>query len=396
MDKIVLPLDIKVKKQGIITFEDEYLTLPSKSLILDNDKFGKTKEKIELFLDDEHNMKTKAFARKILLANEVQSNNMVEHYYDDIEAIKKEISSRKPRNKREEKELRILNLYKAYRYILDNKNINKDTLHELYGILSYNLLKDDDLRSMGPLYRNDGVEIDLTGAAGADTLKCMPYYLVEKHMDKLFDFINSDFNASCMTDEYIKSQIIHFYFVYIHPYFDINGRSSRTTAIWQLLNKKAYPFVMFNRGIHLNKNEYYKVLKDVRRFANISFFIDYMLKTVLVEMQKEHLMQTIRNEFKDLRPLDHQTMHYLLSMNGNLSLCDFANSYNMYNNKKSISYIYNEMILPLLEQNILLKLRDTNKMVGNDMHNFIIGFNPKYIDDDPVKSSELKIKKTAK
>ena len=392
--KLVLPIDIKVKKKGIITYEDEYLTLASRKLILDNDRLLERKQLIETFLEDEKKLHTKTFAKSILLSNEVQSNNMVENYYDDINEVKKEITSRKPINKREEKELRILNLYKGYKYILDNKPINKENLNNLYKILSYNLLKDNDLLHMGKYYRNDSVEIDLDGSLETPNLKCMPHYLVEEYMNKLFCFINSDFKEECLTDVYIKSQIIHFYFVYIHPYFDINGRSARTTSMWYLLNEKAYPFTMFNRGIHLNKNEYYKVLLDVRRFANISCFVDYMLKTVLIEMQKEHVMQTIGNEFK-LKSIDYQTMHYLLSMNGILSLCDFACIYNKKNNKKTINEIYYDMIEPLLDKNILLKVRDTNKMFNNDMHNFIFKFNPKYIDDNPVKTGELKILKNS-
>ena len=80
-------------------------------------------------------------------------------------------------------------------------------------------------------------------------------------------------------------------------------------------------------------------------------------------------------------------------MNGLLTLCDFANIYNKFNDKKSVNNIYKEMIEPLLDKEILLKTRETKKKYNNDDHNFVLQFNPRFIDDNPIKSSELKILK---
>ena len=37
-------------------------------------------------------------------------------------------------------------------------------------------------------------------------------------------------------------------------------------------------------------------------------------------------------------------------------------------------YLETKKLNPLLEQGILLRVRETNKMINNDMHNFIIEF----------------------
>ena len=367
------------------------LEMGKRKILLDKDKTKVNKEKLETFLSDEEKMHSKEFAKKVLLANEVQSNNSVEGYYDDIEKIKAIVNSSKRSKKSEKDKLRILNLYKGYNYILGEKNINKETLRKLYEILSYGLLESYDEKMMGDYYRKAPVYIFHSSNPAVKPIDGLDFNDLDYFMDELFNFTNSDFGSECMTDEFIKSQIIHFYFVYIHPYFDINGRTSRTMSIWHLLNKEAYPFVIFNRGIQLNKQEYYKVIMDVRKFSNISFFVNYMMKTVLIELQKEHVMQNIGSEVKDLTALDYQTMHYLLSMKGLLTLCDFTNIYNKHNDKKSAHVIYKEMIEPLLEKNILIKGRQTNKMYNNDGHNFIINFNIKYIDDNPIKTGELKI-----
>lgn len=368
------------------------LEMGKRNLLLDKDKIQVNKEKLEIFLDDEKRMHSLDFAKKVLLANEVQSNNSVEGYYDDIEKIQMVVnSSKRLKNKSEKDKLRILNLYKGYNYILREKEINKETLKKLYTILSDGLLEKIDQENMGEYYRKAPVYIFFSNNPSVKPDEGLDYDSLNYFMDELISFINSDFDSECLTDEFIKSQIMHFYFVYVHPYFDINGRTSRTVSMWHLLNKEAYPFVIFNRGIQLNKQEYYKVIRDVIKFSNISFFVNYMMKTVLVELQKEYIMQNISEDIKDLSALDYQTMHYLLSMNGLLTLCDFTNLYNRYNEKKNARTIYKDMIEPLLDKGIILRERDTKTMFSNNEHNFIMNFNSKYVDENPAKTSELKI-----
>ena len=100
-------------------------------------------EELEEFILKSGKMDTLSFAKKVLLFNEVQSNNSVEGYYDDIEKIKKVVNEKKIyKNSQEKDKLRIINLYEGYRYILDNKDITKETLKELNSILSKGLLDD--------------------------------------------------------------------------------------------------------------------------------------------------------------------------------------------------------------------------------------------------------------
>ena len=368
------------------------LEMENRKMFLDEEKIDFNKRKLEKFLENEPQVKNDFFAKKVLLSNEVQSNNSVEGYYDDIKKIKEVVlSSKKPKNKKEIDKLRIINLYKGYKYILDEKDINKYTLKKLYSILSDGLIQEYDLKNMGEFYRLKPVYIHNSNNLSKPPAEGVEMGKINYYMDELFSFINSNFNSKCLTDEYIKSQIIHFYFVYIHPYFNINGRCARTIAMWHLLNNKAFPYVIFNRGIEFNKQEYYKVIMDVSKFANISFFVNYMMKTVLIELQKEHVIQNVASDNKDLTGTDYQTLHYLLSMNGILTLCDFANTYNRFNNKKKILEIYSEMIEPLLDKKIIIKQRQTNKKINNDDYNFIFKFNNKFIDDDAIKVEELKV-----
>ena len=194
---------------------------------------------------------------------------------------------------------------------------------------------------------------------------------------------------------YLKSQILHFYFVYIHPYYDVNGRTARTTSMWYLLNNNVYPYVIFNRGIQINKNEYYKIIRETKKYSDISLFLKYMMNTVLAELEKEYIMQLIANSCsKKLETLDYQTLHYLLSIKGNITVSDFANMYNRYNNKKKVLKIEEEMILPLIEKDILIKTRETNGHLSSFKNNYELAFNFKYVDYDDNLIKNIHVKKS--
>ena len=353
-------------------------------------------EELEEFILKSGKMDTLSFAKKVLLFNEVQSNNSVEGYYDDIEKIKKVVNEKKIyKNSQEKDKLRIINLYEGYRYILDNKDITKETLKELNSILSKGLLDDEDYKNMGEYYRKNPVYIYYSSDVTKRPDMGLDASLIEDKMDELLDFMNNYSFDDTKTMSYLKSQILHFYFVYIHPYYDVNGRTARTTIMWYLLNNNVYPYVIFNRGIQINKNEYYKIIRETKKYSNISLFLKYMMNTVLAELEKEYFMQLIANSCsKKLETLDYQTLHYLLSIKGNITVSDFANMYNRYNDKKKVLKIEEEMILPLIEKDILIKTRETNGHLSSFKNNYELAFNFKYVDYDDNLIKNIHVKKS--
>lgn len=363
---------------------------------INEDILKEKEEELEEFILKSGKMDTLSFAKKVLLFNEVQSNNSVEGYYDDIEKIKKVVNEKKIyKNSQEKDKLRIINLYEGYRYILDNKDITKETLKELNSILSKGLLDDEDYKNMGEYYRKNPVYIYYSSDVTKSPDMGLDASLIEDKMDELLDFMNNYSFDDTKTMSYLKSQILHFYFVYIHPYYDVNGRTARTTSMWYLLNNNVYPYVIFNRGIQINKNEYYKIIRETKKYSNISLFLKYMMNTVLAELEKEYIMQLIANSCsKKLETLDYQTLHYLLSIKGNITVSDFANMYNRYNDKKKVLKIEEEMILPLIEKDILIKTRETNGHLSSFKNNYELAFNFKYVDYDDNLIKNIHVKKS--
>lgn len=371
----------------------EYLgiSMEKLNLFVIPDDIKRRKEELNEFLSGNAYMNSRIFAQNVLFSHEIQANNMIEGYQDDIGLIYNIIHEKLQINDDSRKK-RILNLYKGYKFILEGKEINESNLGELYSILSEGLLEDIDINNMGKHYRKNDVfiyysdRLDVPPDLGVDAS------LIKEYMDKLFEYINVPIANMDSTDIFIRSQIMHFYFCYIHPYYDINGRTSRTMSMWYLLNNGAYSYVIFNRAIQLSKNRYYKVIRDVKKFANASYFLNYMMDNVRIELEKEYIMESAAaNTSSKLTSSDYQTMHYLLSMNSILSVKDFIAFYNRINEKKKCKEIYEEMILPLVDKGIIIPGRSTKSFIDDQTHNFVCQFNGSKINVDPAKIKHIRL-----
>ena len=321
---------------------------------------------LEEFLEFITTMNDLHFAKKMLFSHELKANNQVEGYSDDLELIEDIIKKKTDNIKDEEKRARILNLYRGYQFILRNRVMDDKHLKRLYNILSDGLLDSYDITHMGQNYREAPVYILDGGKLTGILDEGVNYQIIDNLIAKYFEFINNVSLGNSKTDEYIKSQIMHFYFVYIHPYFDCNGRTSRTMALWYLLKKKDYPYIIFNRGINFAGSKYDKIIKEAKETYDITYFLKLMLETVKIELEKEKVMQEYANatHYK-FSGIDYQTILYILSMNNELSLANFSLVYNRFNDKRKVLDIYKEMIEPLIYAGILQVTRYTKKNLGS-------------------------------
>lgn len=353
-----------------------------RKILLDRKAFDTEIKDLDFCLENKKFLDNIDFSKKVMFSHEIKSNNNIEGITDGIDSIK-DVIEKQQVIKDVEKRNRIINLYKGYRYILRNGDINKDSLKELYSILSEGLLTEDERRDMGNYYRTRSGVILYKGRLDNSYEETMDVKYVEEFMNKLLEYINSNNDLDNSTEYFIKSQIMHFYFVYIHPYFDINGRTSRTLAMWYLLNNKSFPYIIFNRAIKNEFLKYDEAIIEAKRFGNVTYFIKNMLISVKKELEKEFIIEDIRQSISSkLSTIDYQTLNYILGMRGLNTLLDFVRMYNRDNDKKSAIDIYNEMILPLLDKNVIEFVRYTNKSYGVNNKNFEFKLNECNIDRD--------------
>lgn len=378
MSKII-KLDLKTNEDANIRFNSEYIKSYQEELIK--------------FLDGLDYMKTLKFARTMMISQEIKSNNVIEGIKDDLSIIDKVITQRKD-NLSERARKRIINLYHGYQYILTHKTINKETLKELYELLSENILDIKDKKRMGEYYRTAPVYIIKGNRLDTEPYMGMDENKIEYFMDQLFEFINNDILEETEINRFIKSQIMHFYFVYIHPYFDVNGRTSRTVAMWYLLNKKNYPYIIFNRAIAFNQKDYEPNIIKGRNYGDITLFIKYMLTSVEKELEKEYLIHNIEeNSTSYLSKEDLQILEYLLTMNGNITTKDLITIYNRFNEKLALNQVLEEKIIPLIDKGILINNGYTNNSIHKKNKNMFISINREIITVDKNKTKHLNIDK---
>ena len=99
----------------------------------------------------------------------------------------------------------------------------------------------------------------------------------------------------------LKACIAHFYFVYVHPFTDGNGRTARALSYMMLL-RTGYDFFRYfsiSGLIAEERGRYYKAMRQVETSGNdMTYFIDYYsaMLSRSVDRMKEHLLGHVLTE----------------------------------------------------------------------------------------------------
>jgi len=99
-------------------------------------------------------------------------------------------------------------------------------------------------------------------------------------MGNLEQFINDETLSDF--DPLVKMAIIHYQFESIHPFYDGNGRTGRIINVLYLVMQDLLdlPILYLSRYIIKNKENYYKLLQEVRKTDNWENWIMYILDAV--------------------------------------------------------------------------------------------------------------------
>ncbi len=102
--------------------------------------------------------------------------------------------------------------------------------------------------------------------------------IVPSLMKSLFSFVSSNDGK---IHPLVLSAIFHYYFVYIHPFSDGNGRLARfwVSLILASYNPK-FEYVPFEEEIYLNRDEYYSAIAQCYINGNANVFISFMLRII--------------------------------------------------------------------------------------------------------------------
>ena len=116
--------------------------------------------------------------------------------------------------------------------------------------------------------------------------------------------------------------------------------------------------------------------------GNITPFLEYVLKTLKKELEKEKIIYNIRNNFgKSLSKSEYEILEYILTVKTH-KIKDIIRLYSKNNNQQDKDIILLEKIYPLIEKGIVIinEAEQTLKI------------NKKFITIDKRKMKELRMK----
>ena len=248
-----------------------------------------------------------------ILSNELDKTNKIE----GIETIKSEIySSLKDDKKSSKKNNKLEGIIKKYKDIME-KNF-KDTQHidslssfrKIYDEMFEDFEKSGNYKLDGKYFRKDIVKV-INGLGNTIHIGVNGEEAIEKNMENLIQFMNRKDIPFL-----VKASITHFFFEYIHPFYDGNGRFGRY-LLSLYLARKLDILTAFSLSYSISKNldDYYKSfveVEDVNNYGEITFFVENILKTIksgqemIIEllndsvMKFKHSMEILNELTKDL------------------------------------------------------------------------------------------------
>ncbi|EGN63344.1 Fic family protein [Fusobacterium animalis] len=233
-----------------------------------------------------------------ILSNELYKTNKIE----GIEAVKSEIyTSLKDNKKLNNKSNKLDGIIKKYKDIME-KNF-KDTQHidnlssfrKIYDEMFEDFEKSGNYKLDGKYFRKDTIKV-INGLGNTIHIGINGEEAIEKNIEDLIQFMNRKDIPFL-----VKASISHFFFEYIHPFYDGNGRFGRY-LLSLYLARKLDILTAFSLSYSISKNldNYYKSfveVEDVNNYGEITFFIDNILKTIksgqemIIELLSDSIMK---------------------------------------------------------------------------------------------------------
>lgn len=219
------------------------------------------------------------------MEDEIISTLSIEQIDSSRESVRKILNGGAPETSNENK---AYGIKRGLDFIAEPSNkITEENLYQLYKLAAGDFLDDKDKLMPEKKYRHDAVYI-----VGQDIEhQGLKYDLLPEYITNMIDYIQKDDGL----DQIIKSIVIHYYFAYLHPYFDGNGRMSRLLQLWYLVQKgyNSSLFIPFSAYINESKGLYYKAFSSitdnfkVSQILDLTLFVNYFIDHVITKLQKK-------------------------------------------------------------------------------------------------------------
>ena len=353
---LITELKINPMKKGNKILDKEYrlfyVNLLELSLL--QEKILQNSNKINYISNRLPTIAIKEIIMKIL-SNELYKTNKIE----GIETVKSEIhSSLKDDRISNKKSNKLDGIIKKYKDIMENNF--EDTEHidslssfrKIYDEMFEEFEKSGNYKLDGKYFRKDIVKV-INGLGNIIHIGVNGEEAIEKNIESLIEFMNRKDITFLL-----KASIVHFFFEYIHPFYDGNGRFGRY-LLSLYLARKLDNLTAFSVSYSISRNldDYYKSfveVEDVTNYGEITFFVENILKTIKngQEMIIELLNDSVMRFKHSMEILDELTKE--LSEKENIILQIYLQNY-LFNDFEELTNVELTSIIGDLTQQTINK-----------------------------------------
>lgn len=251
-------------------------------------------------LDDELPIIAKSANLLEIISSELKSTNDLE----GVKSEKKEIieTTRNILNSKNPKQIRLTSMIKSYLLLLNESSLKvpsdlKD-IRKIYDEITEGEIDEKDQLD-GKFFRLEPVYVQKKNSVNGEIIHTgvIGENKIEKSLSNILNFLlNTDL------DLLIRVAVFHYYFGYIHPFYDGNGRVNRFISSIFIRSKYSYLTSMsLARGCWINKTSYYKSFDITNSKINkgeLNYFIDEFLKTLIAG--QEDIIFNLTNKIENL------------------------------------------------------------------------------------------------
>ena len=297
-----------------VSEEVELFFLPIKNILMLQDEIIQNSRDI-LNLSNELPEVALNYCVREIMVNEIIKSNGIE----GVHTTKKDVYDSMNSNKK----YRFSGIIKKYKQITENKieKINSaEEIRKIYDeVFSEEIMINPENQLDGKLFRKGLVYVTDSSMKNVH-LGDSNEDLILKHIQNLIIFMNKkDINFL------LKACITHYYFEYIHPFYDGNGRFGRLIFSMYLARKlDVFTGLSLSYAIFSEKEKYSKLFLNTsnsKNFGEITFFLIGMLE--LIKKGQESIIKMLEDKIEKL----NFSRNYL----NNLNLSDL---------EKDIMFVY--------------------------------------------------------
>ena len=217
-----------------------------------------------------------------ILSNEIFATNFIE----GVKTFKERVYVSLKQNK-------TTGIVKKYKDIFDG-NVEKilfiSDFTELYKEMFKDMKNITEYEIDGKYFRRGNVRV--VNSLGKTVHIGVAPDKIEEYIKKLINFLNRD-----DVPVLVKISISHFYFEYIHPFYDGNGRFGRYLISLYLFDKlDVLTTFSISNSILRDLKKYYNSFietEDISNYGEITFFVENILKTI--KNEQERIIEFLEN-----------------------------------------------------------------------------------------------------